>query len=225
MNMLDWARKEVEIACEREKGNTSFGEWNYRCACYESALKAFESLIGDDHSGMSIGISQNILNRLTDGKPLTPIEDNDDAWKNHIYANYGSIVSYRCKRMSSLFKDIFADGTVVYTDVNRAYKVDIRNPNSSWHSSLIMRVVNEMFPITMPYMPGEPIKVYCEDFLTHISNGDYDTVGMFYAIKTENGRPQRIEINRYFREDSDGEWIEIDKKEYDERYERRIIND
>lgn len=29
MNMLDWAKKEVEIACKRERGNAPEGEWDY----------------------------------------------------------------------------------------------------------------------------------------------------------------------------------------------------
>lgn len=34
----------------------------------------------DGHSGMSIGITKNILNRLIAGKPLTPIVDTEDIW-------------------------------------------------------------------------------------------------------------------------------------------------
>ena len=80
MSMLDWAKNEVAIASNREKCNAKDGEWDYGVACYESALKAFKSLCGDDHSGLSIGITKNILNRLIDGKPLTPIEDTEDIW-------------------------------------------------------------------------------------------------------------------------------------------------
>ena len=84
-----------------------------------------------------------------------------------------------------------------------------------------------MFPITMPYMPGKPIKVYCEDFLTDKKNGDFDTVGVFYALKTENGEQHRIEINRFFRESEDnkeGSLTEISKEEYYERKNRQINN-
>lgn len=196
----------MEIACKRERGNAPEREWDYGCGCYDSALKVFESLMGDGHSGMSISITQNILNRLIDGKPLTPIEDTDDAWKDCTHIGDGLIAKYQCKRMSSLFKDVFIDGTVEYTDVDRAYKVDIRNPSSTWYSSLVMGIVNDMFPITMPYMPGKPMRVYCEDLLTDRANGDYDTVGIFYATKIKNGKPQKIEINRYFKEDPNGGW-------------------
>ena len=84
-----------------------------------------------------------------------------------------------------------------------------------------------MFPITMPYMPGKPIKVFCEDFLTDKNNGDFDTVGVFYALKEENREPIRIEINRFFRKPNDnkkGNLIEISKEEYYERKNRQINN-
>ena len=54
------------------------GEWDYGCACYESALKAFGSLCEDGHSGFSIGLTKAILNRLINNKPLLPIEDTDE---------------------------------------------------------------------------------------------------------------------------------------------------
>ena len=122
--------------------------------------------------------------------------------------------------MSSLFKDVYADGTVEYSDNNRLYCVNIHNPNDTYYSGLVRRIVDKMFPITMPYMPGTPIKVYCEDFLTDKKNGDFDTVGMFYALKTENGEKKKIEINRFFKEPKDNEeydWVEISKEEYIQR--------
>ena len=66
MSMLDWAKKEVEIACKRENPDRKDGEWDYCCACYESALKAYESLCNDGHSGYSFGFTKNILIRLMD---------------------------------------------------------------------------------------------------------------------------------------------------------------
>lgn len=45
-DMLNWAKKEVAIASKRERGDKPEDEWDYGVACYESALKAFESLLG-----------------------------------------------------------------------------------------------------------------------------------------------------------------------------------
>lgn len=216
---LDWAEREVAIACETENPNKKDREFDYDCACYKSALKAFKTLCDDGHSGLSMKITQSILNRLINGQPLTPIEDTDDIWyERHHYEDSNKL--YQCKRMSSLFKDVYADGTVEYSDNNRLYCVNINNPNDMYYSGLVRRIVDKMFPITMPYMPGTPIKVYCEDFLTDERNGDFDTIGVLYALKTDNGKQEKIEINRFFREPKDNEeydWVEISKEEYYKR--------
>ena len=216
---LDWAEREVAIACETENPNKKDREFDYDYACYKSALKAFKTLCDDGHSGFSIKITQSILNRLINGQPLTPIEDTDDIWYERHHYKEGNKL-YQCKRMSSLFKDVYADGTVEYSDNNRSYCVNINNPNDTYYSGLVRRIVDKMFPITMPYMPGTPIKVYCEDFLTDKKNGDFDTIGVLYAFKTENGEQKKIEINRFFREPKDNEeydWVEISKEEYMQR--------
>lgn len=211
MSMLDWAKKEIEIACKKENPNRKNGEWDYGCACYESALKAFESLLEDGHSGFSIGITKNILNRLIDGKPLTPIEDIDDVWRESYKCNE-NYKTYQCNRMSSLFKDVYNDGTIKYNDVNRIVCYDINDERKIYfHNGFINRVVSEMFPITMPYLPeSKSYKVACEEFLTDRINGDYDTMGILYVM-TPKGK--KVEINRYFKEAKEG-FEEIDEKEY-----------
>lgn len=100
MSMMEWAKREVEIASKRERGDKPESEWDYGCACYDSALKAFESLCGDGHSGFSIGITKGILNRLIEGKPLTPIEDTEDVWNVCSRGENGGVATYQCKRMS-----------------------------------------------------------------------------------------------------------------------------
>lgn len=210
MSMTEWAENEVRIACERERAEskTPEDEWDYGCACYESALKAYKCLMEDGHSGMSFSITRQILNRLMRGQPLTPIEDTDDAWGCLIDEEDG-FKEYQCKRMSSLFKKVYSDGTVKYTDVDRCCAVYSDNQNISWSSGLIRSIIDEMFPITMPYIPGNPIKVVCEEFLVDPKNGDYDTIGVLYAMKDG----EKIEINRFFAE-SGREMVEIQESEY-----------
>lgn len=212
-----WAENEVELACEHEKsGDDGDGFSEYGCACYRSALKAFDSLMEDEHSGMSIGITRNILNRLIAGKPLIPIVDTDDIWDAGASFEKNGEKSIQCKRMSSLFKHIKEDGSISYNDVARAACVSINNPNNTYHSGLIDKIMDEMFPITMPYMPStKPFYVYCEDFLYDTENGDFDTVGVFYVI-TPNG--EKVKINRFFAE-KDNKFEEIDIFKYDARKE------
>lgn len=213
-NMGSWAEREVQIACEweRKSSGTEDEIWDYGCACYESALKAFNSLCEDGHSGFSIGMTKHILNRLIEGKPLTPIEDTEDAWND--ISERGGIEKYQCRRMSSLFKYVYADGSVKYRDVDRFCGINVDNPNASYHSGLIDRVMEEKFPIIMPYFPeSRPFRVYCEEFLTDRKNGDFDTVGILYVIKPDG---ERVEINRYFKE-GEKDFIEIASCEYETR--------
>ena len=46
--MLEYAKREIELAKNLERAET--GDIDYSGACYDSALKAFESLLGDSHS-------------------------------------------------------------------------------------------------------------------------------------------------------------------------------
>ena len=220
MSMLEWAEKEIEIACNKENPDRKEDEFDYGCACYESAFKAFKTLCNQGHSGLSIKLTQNILNRLIDGKPLTPIEDTLDIW-NLVEVRENDTVEYQCNRMPSLFKKVHTDGEVEYTDVDRVYGVDIYNPHSTYGSSLLTRIINEMFPIKMPYMPdSRSYKIVTTDFLVDPKNGDFDTIALFTLTKP-NG--EKIEVNRYFRSPEEGEeetypgYVEISEDEYTKR--------
>lgn len=209
MSMIEWAEREIELACNREAPDRDPDEWEYGCACYESALKAFKCLTEDGHSGYSIGITKQILNRLIEGKPLTPIEDTDDIWNEVRWGDESGPTTYQCKRMSSLFKDVYPDGTVKYSDINRWICFNIGD-DISYHSGLVNRTLNAMYPITMPYAPFQSSKVCCEEFLVDPANGDFDTVAIHYFINDEG---LRVDVNRYFTEDDD-DWREIDLAEF-----------
>ena len=214
--MEQWAKREIELACKRELGGKDPTEWDYGVACYESAFKAFESLINDEHSGFSIHIVMSILSRLVKGKPLTPIEDTPDAWHEVGFTKQGFDKNLQCKRMSSFWKGIYNDGTVKYVDNDRVVAYCIDHQTVGWHNGMITDLINEIFPITMPYFPeNNPYKVYVYQGLTNPKNGDYDTTAVFYVIKPDG---ERVEINRYF-DDSK----EITKEEYLER-EKRFVN-
>lgn len=222
-NMQLWAEREIEIACKPENPDRKTGEWDYGCACYESALKALNSLLEDEHSGFSIHMTKHILNRLIDCKPLTPIEDTEDDWTPAFKRkNVGWVKQH--KRMSSLFKTVNSDGSTSYSDIDRVCGINVDSPDVSYHSGLVSNLIDEMYPITMPYFPeSKPFMVHCEEFLTEPKNGDYDTVGILYVIKP-NG--DRVEINRFFKEGEDN-FVEIASCEYEMRqkmHEERLEN-
>ena len=210
--MLEWAKREIEIACKRERGEKDPNEWDYGVACYESAFKAFESLMEDGHSGMSISFTKAILNRLIDGKPLTPIEDIPDIW-NDVTCRQDDYTTYQCERMSSLFKYVYNNGTVNYSDVDRFRCFNKDNPNSGGlYNGFITRLLDAQFPISMPYNPAStPWRVYCTEGLSDPKNCDFDLIGIYYVLKPDG---ERVEIQRFFKEGEKG-WVEINQQEHD----------
>lgn len=116
--------------------------------------------------------------------------------------------------MSSLFKDVYPDGTVKYHDNDRYYCTKWDDPNLCWHNGFIGRIYNEMFPLTMPYMPSNKSDVIvCDELLTDRKNGDLDTLAVL-SIQRSNG--EKVEVNRYFKE-GEKSFIEISPEEYEER--------
>lgn len=228
MSIYNWAEQECRIACKKENPDFNFDseDFDYGCSCYKSALKAYKSLCEDGHSGASFNFTRRILERLMEGQPLTPITDEDffiECPEYHVMSNKwlaerGLKSEIQCPRMSSLFRRETLDGKVSYSDINRAYCINIEEPSETY-SSAKDRVVDELFPITMPYMPEKgKYKVYCQTFLTDKKNGDFDTQAILYVI-TPDGK--RVDVNRYQTE-KDGKMVDITKEEYEAMLEKRI---
>ena len=225
MGMYEWAEQECRLACKKENPNFDFdsNDFDYGCNCYKSALKAYKSLLEDEHSGMSFSFTRDILDRLMRGEPLTPITDEDFDGGSLIYdaddlASMGLKSEIQCPRMSSLFRKETIDGEVAYHDLDRAYCIDIEKPSETFSCSAT-DIVDELFPIKMPYLPKrEKYKVYVQTFITNKKNGDLDTRGIIYLM-TPDGK--RIDINRYYTE-KEGKLVEISKDEYDKLLERRL---
>lgn len=219
MSMSQWAKREIELACKRERGDKDPNEWDYGVACYESAYKAFKSLMEDEHSGCSIELTMSILKRLVQCQPLTPIEDTPDIWHEVGFTKTGLVKNLQCSRMSSLWKNTYPDGTVKYVDNNRVIAYCIDHPTCGWHNGMITHLIHEMFPIAMPYYPeSAPYKVYIYEGLTDPKKWRLDTTAILYVIKPDG---ERIDINRYF--DITDDSREITKEEYQER-EKHFVN-
>lgn len=219
MSLEKWAQREVKIACKDAD--------DYVKNCYKSAFKAFKSLLKDEHSGGSIGFTKQILNRLIDRQPLTAITDADFFIKqeNEIVVPYETLQTLglksqiQCPRMSALFRDEGLDGKITYHDVDRTVCYDInRKEYGGWHFGLVNEIVDELFPITMPYMPDPKLIVaYCEAFLTDKSYGTFDTYAVYYFIK----EGEKTEINRFYKAGEKG-WEQISEQEFNERKAKKI---
>ena len=218
MSMSEWAAEEVRIACERERATTIETEKDvdammqaYTESCYQSALKAYNSLCGDGHSGMSFNITAGILKRLCSGYPLTPIEDVEEVW--NLVHETPTTLEYQCRRMYSLFKTVYKeDGSVYYHDNDRFICVD---PNgATYTNNFINQQLSKLYPLTMPYMPNGKFLVKAFDFATNANPGEFDTI-LIRSVKEPNG--QEILLNLCYKETKNG-FKPIELKEYEERY-------
>lgn len=230
MSLETWAEKEIEMACQRERNSAAEvghqEDAEYGIACYKSALKAFKSLLEDGHSGMSISITRQILNQLLLGEPLSPITGEDDEWEDVSYEGMpeGVIKEYQNKRMSSLFKYVYADGTVKYSDVQRVTCYESSHDDTQggvpFYNGFINRIIDEVKPITLPYVP-QHFKVYVTECLYEENGGDFDTMMIDYMVNTD--RQEEFPIHRYFKEDpTSPSWVEISNHEYQTRWLNRI---
>lgn len=225
--MQSWVEREVKIAidrehaadkedCERRGKKYNPKEFPYGGAIYESALKAYKSLLKDGHSGMSWAFTAHVLNRMMQHKVLTPLRGTDDEWHESGIKESNGTQMFQNVRQSSLFKHVNPDGTVFYNDVDRATCVDQDDPRDIHHFNLSSKVVDELFPLTFPYMPtSKPYKVIDKIFSSEGKPGEFDTVGVIKVITPEG---EEKLVGRYYKEDGDT-FVEISKEEFDKRLE------
>lgn len=210
MSMYDWARQEVQLAKAELKRNKN-DEAQYMIACYDSALRAYEKLMKDDHSGTSFAITREILEKLIYEIPLTPVEDKEIMWEHVYYCGNESVFQH--KRMPSLFKKVNKKtGAVKFSDNNRVLCKNLLDTDSAYfYNSFISRVIDGMFPIEFPYMPTkEKYVAYVTEFLMDPANGDFDTINLV-SVKLPNGDARSI--NLYYKEEN-GRWSLITQDEW-----------
>lgn len=223
-----WAEHEVEVAVAREmeadrKDAEEHGrkyspkEFSYGGEIYKSALRAFKSLLKDDHSGMSWAFTASALRRLMDNRPLTPLAGSSDEWVECGLCSPGHGQDFQNARCSSVFKNVSDDGNVTYSDINAVIGVNADDPGDTHHMSLCSQAVYELHPIKFPYMPpSKPYKVTDRIFAMNGNPGEFDTVAIL-SVTTPDGKVEAV--NKYYKEDEDGHFVQIGKDEYDLRYE------
>ena len=215
----DWARSEVELI------RTAFHDdkvKDYAMACYETALKAFEAVCDAGLTGLQVPVVKQIFDALIDRRPLSRIEDVPEIWSDELIIDEEKGKVFQCTRRPSLFKYVHGDGTVTYSDVERV-TVHEQNTDTYWQSGFITRMVDERFPIVMPYSPPKKkYVVHVKEYLTDRKNGDFDTIAVDY-IDTPDG--DTVNIYKYYAEDDTNQfgWRWIYTQEFCERV--RMHND
>lgn len=191
-----WAEREIDLACKRENPDWKPGEFDYGCSIYQSALKAYNSLMDDNHSMASYDFTKTVLIRLINRLPLTSIQDTDEEWDMECVNPNSKVTIYQSKRCPSLFKYVHNDGHVTYTDYDRYRIKNLHNPNTIYTGGIGRIVLDEEIPIKMPYYPSSAkYKVIISEYLCDPRNGDFDLVAVWRIEKPEGGF---IPVSRYF---------------------------
>ncbi len=176
-NSIHWDEKEIKLnlaefvktgeienpdLIQDEKGNWTFADpkaniWGSKI--YPIALtimQKYRELIADNNlDGYQIGALRFLINRLTHDKPIIEITDENADWMDMsdcIGAN-NSEKLFQSSRCASVFKHVKSDGSVFYSDVDRWMCRDGHDLDNVFHSSVISRILDMKYPITLPYKP------------------------------------------------------------------------
>lgn len=210
-------RKEVEYAieCERKEAGdlNDYSFMDYIIECYRSALRAYEAMAADGHSGMSWGLTRQIFSRLAEGKPLKPLNSLVDRPQEWVSGNsYGDdIARFNNKRYNSLYCELMPYGKV-YHDVDRWRFYELDNPNVPWSCGLLSRYMDEHYPITFPYNPVS-IDVRIEELLTDPAHGDYDAQRIIDFVDPETGEIVKVDAC-FALSDEEDKMVEVSKKKW-----------
>lgn len=207
-------RREVEYAIECERKGINEEDYHfldYIVECYRSALRAYETMAADGHSGMSWSLTRQIFARLAEGKPLKMInsyQERPEEWtRNDSFDD--DIPRFNNKRYNPLYCEVTTNETVYHdTDRWRFYEID--NPNVPWYCGFLARYMDEHYPIVFPYNPVS-ISVRMEEILTDPAHGDYDAQRIIDFVDPETG--ETVNVDACFAE-IDGEWQKIGKKKW-----------
>ena len=189
MTDINYAIKEFEYAKKFIAGqmaNTSEPSDDdlLRLIHLDAAFEAFRALCLDDITGYDRTQALKLMRDLNNGFPLSPIEDVPEIWNEIPINKEEGSVAYQCSRYSALFKTVYSDGRVEFDDVCRCKGQHVDGPKGvAFTSGRIRKIVNEHFPITMPYMPPhDPYVVICLDFKydENDDKNDWDTQAFFY---------------------------------------------
>lgn len=151
-----------------------------------------------------------IAERLMEGLPLTAIEDKPHEWRGETIdiAEPDEIAQvYQAVRRPSLKKFVSGNSkNVWYFDRDIVDCIDINHPTDIATSDTVSHIVNEMFPIQLPYLPTKKYRAYVRI--------DYGPKGMLTILKLLLPSGIVMDINRNFKWDEEkSDWSEIDSQE------------
>lgn len=172
-------------------------------------------MLKDGHSGFSWQLTKQVLVRLMEGRPLSPLKGTDDEWMECGIRNEDGQRDFQNKRCHSVFKSVMPDGTVKISDNDRIVCID-EETGCGHHFGFTVREVRGFIPpIEFPYLPpSKPYKVIDREFdHTKACPGCFDTIAI---LRVECPDGQTVEVNKFYKE-VDDTFEPISKEEYEVR--------
>lgn len=149
MAMMDWAKRELDLAGYKESEDPNdVNNW-----MRNDVLKLLEMFCEQGHSGFSANYAIQLFQTLANWKPLSPLTGADDEW-NEVGPDL-----WQNKRASSVFKGedgraYWSDGIVFWEWMTNGSPEDINVERfKSYFTSRDSAVYIDSFPWTMPKEP------------------------------------------------------------------------
>lgn len=153
-NLVEYAQYELDrLQKAADKSNDEDGpSCGMQCQMNEGIMDIVKIFAEQGHSGFSAGYAINLLDRLLNFRPVTPLTGEDDEWG---MADNSSDPTIQNKRCFSVFKNL---RTGVAHDIDRYIYSD--NGGVTWFYGGSVRHLRDE-TITFPYMPpSQPERVY-----------------------------------------------------------------
>lgn len=185
----------------------------------DDAVAMFKVVFSKHQSKQHLVLVKGLLNRMTSGLPLSPITMED--FDNTVASLSREEHKHTCSRYESLTATNTEDGTeVTYSDSRRVEFYDQSLINQEESSSIVdilhsrahypsiaLKLVDDLFPITLPYMPGDKYEVFGSSYSFRLAESEPDLVEIDF-IKTPNG--QLVKVDQYYRKTRDGKYVGVD---------------
>ena len=224
MDKQKWADKEIQLFCNEFKDEDEKDE--YIRACIDAAilsLTVYSVILKDEKTDSNLTLS--IVEQLSKGLPLTPIMNREDDWEllssDRVPSDENYKKIYRCTRYHKLYRGIKKDDSITYFEMERVKAYDMDHLHG-FTGQLFTKVVEELYPITFPYVPTGTYKVFCDRFFSGERKDGQDTLYntmCIRAVMTPDG--ERTSIMKFYKMDSPVEYGEIKATEFFEREKKR----
>ena len=189
--------QEVQLALSHDKTLPDLT----RCI-YDSALGAYAAVLQGNHSGYSWDATHTVVNRMLSEFALTPVCDGD-------FVGIKDENPATTPRQNGLFRYLWQDDLVTYTDIKRAVGVYL-DTGEPFTSGLVRAIVDEMFPIQMPYYtPGIPYRVHVRTYCDKGFPNDHHDFNRVWASHVVTPSGEYLPINRTWVQSGFGGLVEI----------------